>query len=98
MTRKKEAECFRCRSLNDHEHKAIKALYKGEANEHQQRLALKVIVNDFSRAHDLCYIPDSQDQSAFVSGRAFVGQKILKYINIPVGKLPEEENQDGEGQ
>ena len=94
MSNKKTAECLRCPDLNKQEHAAIKALGKGEADEFQQRLALKVIVNTFSRTHDLCYVPDSQDQSTFISGRAFVGQKILKYLNIPVGKLKEEEGKD----
>lgn len=95
MANKKTEECFRCRDLEKREHEAIKALGKGEADAYQQRLALMVIVNDFSRTHDLCYIPDSHDQSTFISGRAFVGQKILKYLNIPIGKL-KEESSDGE--
>jgi hypothetical protein len=68
---------------------ALQCLHRGEANEYQQKLALKVIVNDFCRAHDALYIPGSFDQTAFLNGRAFVGQRILKYINIPVGKLDE---------
>jgi len=88
----KEAECFKCRPLQKAEKQAIKSVAKGEADEYQQRLAISVIVNLFSRTHDLCYVPDSQDQSTFISGRAFVGQKILKTINIPIGKLKEEED------
>ena len=72
---------------DEHDHAALVALSKGEATEHQQVLALRLIVNNFSRAHDLLYIPDSFDQSAFLNGRAFVGQKILKFINKPVGKI-----------
>lgn len=91
---KKSEECFTCRALDKQEIAAIKALGEGEADKYQQKLALKVIVNDFSRTHDLCYIPDSQDQSAFISGRAFVGQKILLHLNIPIGKLLKEEDKD----
>jgi len=89
---KKDAECFSSRKPTDKEIYAIKALAKGEATEYEQKLALSLIVNVFSRTHDLCYIPDSRDQSTFVSGRAFVGQKILKLINIPIGKLIKEED------
>jgi len=90
VAKNKEAECFRCRELQKEEKQAIKQLAIGEADEYQQKLALSVIVNLFSRSHDLCYVPDSQDQSTFISGRAFVGQKILKTINVPIGKLKEE--------
>lgn len=92
---KRNEECFQCADLHKEEHQALKALSKGEATEYQQRLALKVIVNIFSRSHDMLFIPGAPDQTVFMNGRAFVGQKILKYLNIPVGKLKEEEN-DGE--
>ena len=91
MAAKKLAECFDCPELSKEEHIALKNLYSGEADEGQQRLALAIIVNKFSRTHDLTYIPGSFDQSSFTAGRAFVGQKILKYLNLPVGKLKEEE-------
>lgn len=68
---------------------ALRAVYNGEANPYQQRLALYLITNVFSRAQDVLYIPGSFDQTAFLNGRAFVGQQILKYIKIPVGKLDE---------
>jgi hypothetical protein len=92
---KKNSDCFECRELDKEEHIALKALGKGEATDYQQRLALKIIVNDFSRTHDLCYIPGTFDETSFLNGRAFVGQKILKYLNIPVGKLKDEEEVDG---
>ncbi len=72
------------------EQSALQAVYQGVADEHQQRLALYVIINKFSRVHDLAYVPGSFDESAFLSGRGFVGAKILKYINLPIGKLEEE--------
>jgi len=95
MAKSKQAECFSCPDLNKEEVQAIKALGNGDASEFQQKLALKIIINVYSRAHDLCYVPDSQDQSAFIAGRAFVGQKILRCLNIPIGKLiPQEVNDE----
>lgn len=79
-----------CEPVSKREHGAIKALYAGEATPEEQQLALKVIVNKFSRTHDLLYVPGSFDGSAFLNGRAYVGQKILKYLNLPVGKLKDE--------
>lgn len=72
-----------------HEHEAIKAVSEGIADEYQQHLAIKVIVQKLARTHDNAYIPGSFDQSAFLAGRISVGQKILKYIKAPVTKTPE---------
>ena len=94
MAAKKLEECFKCAELNKYERAALKALNKGEADEYQQRLSLEVIIKKFSHAHDLMYIPDSFDQSAFMAGRAFVGQKILLTLNIPIRQSKEEENSD----
>ena len=68
-------------TLTRQEHIAIKTLAKGEATADQQVLALEVIVKNFSRAFDLAYIPGSFDESAFLSGRGFVGQQITKAMN-----------------
>ena len=97
MSNKKKAKpCFAVASITKREVEAMKALYIGEATPYQQRLVLMVIVNKLSRAQDLLYIPESFDETAFVNGRAFVGQKILKYIKMPIGKLDilEEEQTD----
>ena len=83
---------FQVPRLEDAEHSALKALYAGEATAYQQRLALQIIINKLSRAQDLPYIPGSFDETAFLNGRAFVGQQLLKYFNLPVGKLKEDNN------
>ncbi len=85
----KEPQALLVEPLTKQEIVALQDLNDGKATEYQQRLALVVIVNKFSRAQDLLYIPDSFDQTALLNGRAFVGQQILKYINIPVGKIDE---------
>lgn len=72
-----------------HEHVALKALHVGDATPDQQKLALEIIVKKLSRTHDLSYIPSSFDGSAFLSGRAFVGHQLLKYLNLPASKSPE---------
>jgi hypothetical protein len=73
--------------VTDDEVRAIKAMFAGEAAPGQQRLALQVIVNKFSRAQDMLFVPGSQDQTAFLNGRGFVGMQILKMIKVPIGKL-----------
>ena len=83
---------FETVKLDKQEITAIQMVYAGDANEGQQRLALYAIVNKICRAHDLLYVPGSFDESAFLSGRAYVGAEILRYLNIPVGKLKDQEN------
>lgn len=78
---------LRVEQITKQEVVALKALANGDATETQQKLALYVIVNKFSRAQDLLYVPGSFDETAALNGRAFVGQQILKYLKIPVGKL-----------
>ena len=82
-------QALKVEKLTKQEIVALQDLNEGIATVYQQKLALMVIVNKFARAQDLLYIPDSFDQTALLNGRAFVGQQILKYINIPVGKLDE---------
>ncbi len=91
------SRCFSTPKVTKREAQAIKALAAGEATEFEQKLALAVIVNKFSRPHDVTYVPDSDSQSTFLSGRAFVGMKLLKIIKIPIGKLDiNEEAEDDE--
>jgi len=85
----REDICFEVEIVSEQEAAALKALQKGEAEPHQQTQALALIVNKFCRPHDQTYIPGHEGRTGFMSGRAFVGQQILKYLNIPVSKLPE---------
>lgn len=90
----KDNQCVKLIEPSKREIEAIKAVYKGEATPGQQRQCLVTIVNKLSRAKDLLYIPGSFDETAFLNGRAFVGLKVLKYINLPPGKLKEKAEDD----
>jgi hypothetical protein len=83
-------QCFAYPELTKAEHIALRSLSQGQASEYQQCLALRVIVNKFARAHDVLFVPTSDRESTFLEGRGFVGQMILKYLNLPVAKLPEQ--------
>lgn len=64
---------------------AIKALAAGKANESQQHIAMAWIVHNAARAYDLPFRPggvDGQRATDFASGRMFVGQQIVKLINM----------------
>lgn len=82
--------CLQVRQPHKHEHEALKNLSDGTATEYQQKLALKYIVDSLCRAHDLLYVPNSFDETAFINGRAFVGQNIVRIIKQPVGKYDKE--------
>lgn len=75
-------------ALTKEEQYAIRALSKGEAAAGQQALALGAIIKKLSRAYDLTYLPGQPHESAFLSGRAYVGMNITRIIN----QKPEEDN------
>lgn len=87
MSKPEEQPCFKSRRPTKEEVQAFKAQYKGEATSRQQALVLDFVINALGRSHDLLYIPESPEQTAFINGRAFVGQKVLKMIKVPIGKL-----------
>lgn len=71
-------------SIDRQEAAAVKALFQGQATEHQQVLALSVIIKKLSRAYDLTYVPGAFDESAFLAGRGFVGQQLNKINTQPI--------------
>ena len=77
---------YKCKDPFPDELHAIRALSKGEADARQQYLALTYIVNSLCRPHDHCFIEESDRGSVFLSGRAFVGQVILRMLNTPVNQ------------
>jgi hypothetical protein len=79
------------KEMTAQEVRAIRAVYAGEATPYEQKLTLKLIVNNFSRAHDVLYIPGDTHASTFIQGRAFVGAQLLKTLKLPIGALIDEE-------
>lgn len=61
---------------------AIKALAAGEANAGQQKLALDYIVHVIAQRYAIPYFPDSPTDTAFASGKLFVGEQVLKLIAL----------------
>lgn len=64
---------------------AIQALSRGEASEHQQKLALDWIVKELCKAHDLAFHPD-QRETDFALGKQFIGKQIIKMTLINIGE------------
>jgi len=77
--------------LDAHEIAALKAVYQGKGSEHQQRLALNVIVSKFCLRYESPYGPHTE----FRSGRQFVGQIIEEFLGLQYGLMVKEEDKDG---
>lgn len=62
---------------------AFKALSLGLASPHQQQRCLNWLVNQAARTYDLPYHPggDGDRDTAFASGKMFVGQQVVKLVN-----------------
>lgn len=80
------SEATRTDELTVSEHRAIKALVGGSANEEQQKLAVTVIVKKLARYGDVPFIPGEPDSSAFLSGRGFVGARIRLLANAKINE------------
>lgn len=62
----------------------LQGLADGDATPQQQKKVLEWIINQASIAHGLPYQPDSDRNTAFACGRAFVGQQIIGILKIPM--------------
>lgn len=70
---------------------AIQALAKGSASADQQRRALDWIIHQAAGTYDLAYRPGGEEgarDTTLALGRQFVGQQIVKLLNIKIGLLP----------
>ncbi len=65
---------------------AFKSLEKGTASEAEQKLILDFLIRIGCRTYDTDWFPDERI-SCFAAGRRYVGQQIVRFINLKVGKL-----------
>lgn len=71
---------------------AIKCLAAGNANEGQQRMALKWIVEEVCGTYDQSFRPSGDRDTVFAEGRRFVGLALVREINLPAQLLRSKEN------
>ena len=86
-------ECFKSSELSKTEIYAIQKLEEGTADAYNQTVALQAILKKICRVYDTHFIPDSPNQTAFLEGRGFCGQQILKYMRLDpqvINKLGED--------
>lgn len=60
---------------------ALKALAAGKADENQQKLIMKSLM-DITGYYDLSYRPDSDRDTAFAEGKRFIGAQLVKMVNL----------------
>lgn len=73
---------------------ALKALQAGSASEGQQKRALAWIINQAAGTYDLPFRPGGPEgdrATVFATGRMFVGQQLVKLLNLPTALIPESE-------
>lgn len=74
---------------------AIQALMNGSASEHQQKMALKWIIEVAAGTYDLSFRPGAQEgerDTTFAEGRRFVGLTLVKLTHLNVSKLRSDEH------
>lgn len=65
---------------------AVQAVYAGEADASQQRMALEWIIHSAAQTYDEPYRSDAdggERETSFALGRAYVGRQIVKLVNMP---------------
>jgi len=65
---------------------AFKSLEQGAASPEQQKLLLDFLIRIGCRTYDTDWFPEERT-SCFAAGRRYVGQQIVRMINLKVGKL-----------
>lgn len=60
---------------------AIRALYRGEADARQQRLAMDYMIRA-SATHDISYRPGDSHGTAFAEGKRWVGSTLIWMLNV----------------
>lgn len=90
-------EAFKTVHLSKREMYAIRQLEAGEADSDTQRVALSAILKKICRTYDMHFVPECDRQTAFLEGRGFVGQTILKVMRLDPNELNaiKEENSNG---
>lgn len=67
--------------------KAVQQVICGEADSAAQKRAMAWIINNVCGTYDLEFRPDSERDSAFASGKRFVGLQIIKATKINTAAL-----------
>ncbi len=75
---------------------AIQAVAQGRASEDQQRRAFRFIVYVICGNYDLPYRPASARDTDFALGKMFVGQQLVKFVNLNLAVLRGKDTEQGQ--
>ena len=70
---------------------AIQALFKGIANEAQQKRVVKCLVEEICGTYAMTFDPKSERESCFNEGKRHVGRALVGIANISLGVIQEAE-------
>ena len=66
---------------------AIQALFRGDADEAQQKRAINFIVNSASATPYLAYDAKSERNTTYALGKQFVGHLIVRLMRLNIGQF-----------
>ena len=66
---------------------AFQALAHGTAEPQQQKIAMAYLLGTLCCIQDMSYRPDSERETVFAEGRRFVGQQIVKFLQLNTGNI-----------
>ncbi len=71
---------------------ALQAVRRGEANADQQVRAMEFILEAVCERNGMSFRPgpDGARETDFAEGRRFVGNQIVKLVNLPLSKIKDE--------
>lgn len=72
---------------------AFQSLEAGNANEFQQKSALKWLINDVCHTYDMSYWPGDSLATAFAEGRRAVGLEVVVMLKINTTEVRRRENE-----
>lgn len=70
---------------------AVQALMRGEANETQQKRAVKCIIEEICGTYSMTFDPQSERETSFNEGKRHVGRVLVGIANISLGTVKEAE-------
>lgn len=98
MTRKPRTPAWQPATYTARQVDALRAVYAGEADPHQQRVALSWIIEECAQTYDIAFRSDAdggERETAFALGRQYVGREMVKLINASPEFVAKIREQDG---
>lgn len=79
-----------CKTWEPADASAIQALFRGDANEAQQKRAINFITNDLCALPFLAFDPKNQRNTDFALGKQSVGHDIVRLMRLNVSQFTKE--------